>query len=91
MSAIENPPAFPGKRSVGGRSGPGTGGKWEALHAFDAGMTLRDWFAGQVIGHIVQADLTSGEQPAGAIRCVRAAYGTADEMLASRSEEASRG
>jgi hypothetical protein len=59
----DNPQAFPLRRSA---------------YDFTAGMTLRDWFAGQA--------LASFRRPINAEEDARRAYHLADAMLAARKE-----
>lgn len=64
----ENPPAFPR----------------DHRHLGHNGMTLRDWFAGQVLA-------SAAALPFGAADCInraKAAYEQADAMLAARSKPA---
>jgi hypothetical protein len=66
----DNPPAFP-------RTGEGFGNP-----CYDeAGMTLRDWFAGQAL-------VAFGSFPANWNQRASDAYAMADAMLAARKEQA---
>ena len=49
------------------------------------GMSLRDWFAGQVVNGICHG-LVHGIRPADIVNLTRDAYGIADAMLAERSK-----
>jgi hypothetical protein len=73
MSEIDNPPAFPSTRITG--------------QANIAGMSLRDWFAGQALAGILAGNhpITRGEAPTE--DCAAAAYTMADAMLAERKKE----
>jgi hypothetical protein len=75
-AAPENPAAFPYNP---GWQIPSTG-----LQPF--GMTLRDWFAGQIVGHITHADLLSNESSVGPGHVAAASYALADAMLAERAK-----
>lgn len=83
-------PAFPGQPSYGMPGGV------EIAHG-QQGMSLRDYFAGQVVGHIAHGlinDHASFKQieanPAAAVqRVAETSYALADAMLAAR--EAARG
>jgi hypothetical protein len=70
----DNPRAFPN---------PGTDYSRGRL-----GMTLRDYFAGQIVGHIIErvlhADGVSSEL--GPAVCAKVAYQIADAMLEERKE-----
>ena len=71
MSDVENPPAF-----------PNTGNSVWQLEPTE-GMTLRDWFAGQAIGHIVAAAAsTHAGIPTASM--AKDAYLIADAMLRAR-------
>ena len=49
-----------------------------------AGMSLRDWLAGQaVVGILTAANVPAGDWP----RCAAHAYAAADAMLAEREKE----
>lgn len=76
MSAPENPPAFP--------EVPGDFNAYEGR----AGMTLRDWFAGQALASVIAA---LQREPAFDLErslrlAARGAYIVADAMLAERGE-----
>lgn len=72
MSAPENPQAFPH---------PGEPGWWDV----SAGMSLRDWFAGQALsGMVACATLHATNAEHAAI-----AYSLADSMLAERAKAVS--
>ena len=78
MSEPENPPAFP-------RTGEGFGNP----HYDEAGMSLRDWFAGQVLPFAASRDYRTDWGPAGtghATQAARFAYQIADAMLTERSK-----
>jgi hypothetical protein len=49
----------------------------------NGGMTLRDWFAGQALGVMLQAPETAGETTAD---IAQAAYVMADAMIAARDK-----
>jgi len=72
--APHNPPAFPNKAGIG----------------LYAGMTLRDWFAGQAIAPLAtlagNGDLGVQEGETNGAAIVRNAYELADLMLAERSK-----
>jgi len=48
---------------------------------YDPGMTLRDWFAGQVLAGMLTADIHSKEKVA------NFCYGMADAMIAEREKQ----
>jgi len=70
MSGPENPPAFPNMAGVG----------------LYAGMTLRDWFAGQALAGMSSIALDDGDMIMGWADMSKAAYDAADAMLAERSK-----
>ncbi len=49
----------------------------------DPGMSLRDWFAGQVIGDVVHASAGFSK---GAALCAQVSYEIADEMIKARDK-----
>jgi hypothetical protein len=56
------------------------------------GMTLRDWFAGQLVGHIatdptVGASITASSAETVAIRLARISYVMADAMIEERNKK----
>lgn len=51
----------------------------------NGGMSLRDWFAGQVVAEAYQAHIGIGNEPAVSYETARVAYLIADAMLAQRS------
>lgn len=67
---LDNPNAFPSRRDV--PNGLGT------LRNDVPGMTLRDWFAGQVISDVFEMHHRN--------EAARMAYELADAMLAARSK-----
>lgn len=63
----------------------------------DLGMSLRDWFAGQAVGHLIAEMLNDGASRREIVRerdgldrayatCAQGAYGIADAMLAARQK-----
>lgn len=81
MSATENPSAFPFPE-IRGFDGCG-------IREGSDGMTLRDWFAGQVlVGELSGEDMGDGpvqsRSDANATLMARRAYHLADAMLAER-------
>ena len=85
MSGAENPPAFPVPEVRMDGFGISEG---------SAGMTLRDWFAGQALPsafnharHNVEACTSVGRLPEE--WAAQMAYGLADAMLAARQQEQS--
>lgn len=71
MSALDNPPAFPNSIQPD-------------FQYADAGMSLRDWFAGQALcGLLADPDGPRGE---GSDPYVVGAYRIADAMLAERAK-----
>jgi len=77
---MDNPPAFP---IPDVRTHDGFG-----VSEGSPGMSLRDWFAGQAIGHIMGAALNTSGPMAAPSKIAGAAYATADAMLAARAQEA---
>ena len=83
MSAPENPAAFPGP-------GPRIG--TDEVHGFgiyaDAvpGMTLRDWFAGQVLSGLLASGTFSNTGPGFEAFIADKAGNIADAMLAERAK-----
>ena len=79
MSGVQNPPAFP-------RTGEGMG----SPHYDEPGMTLRDWFAGQAIGRVIDAYIVGNGACLGSAHmppnCAAHAYRIADAMLAARGD-----
>lgn len=71
MAGPENPPAFPPSITVTAAG--------DVYHGFD-GMTLRDWFAGQVLYGLHGLPIDELEANSVARRC----YMTADALLAAR-------
>ena len=71
MGAPENPPAFPlpDGADLMGRDG----------------MTLRDWFAGQVLAVVLENNADGGCVGTFADESARVAYHVADAMLAART------
>ena len=53
-------------------------------HYFEPGMTLRDWFAGQSLGHI-PALLDANEKNKSVKQIAEWSYQVADAMLAARN------
>jgi hypothetical protein len=68
---------------------------WPAPHVPEPGMSLRDWFAGQALGHIISVTSAGQHQPGrGPLderpiqeRIAGDAYAMADAMLAARKAE----
>jgi hypothetical protein len=57
---------------------------YQTVYDSEDGMSLRDWFAGQVVaGVVTQEHITHGFSPAG-VACV--AYEIADAMLKERAK-----
>ncbi|MFO0806062.1 MAG: hypothetical protein U0791_23400 [Gemmataceae bacterium] len=52
----------------------------------EEGMTLRDWFAGQVIAGLVTLNLPPGENSPSLPQFAMFAYAVADAMLAERAK-----
>lgn len=74
------------ERNDGGPSFPTP---WAGGSATEGGMSLRDWFAGQVLGEAFRMvmDLPGGEgRPHPAKWAAAAAYEIADAMLAEREK-----
>lgn len=51
---------------------------------FEKGMTLRDWFAGNVVGSMFSLVQGAKDEDEAAMMCARMAYKTADAMLEAR-------
>lgn len=64
----DNPPAFPRSYVADGHNG----------------MSLRDWFAGQALVGLCQADMSEEEFTVGPDLLARTAYRMADAMIAAR-------
>lgn len=75
MSEIENPNAFPICHIENGS----TTATWP-------GMSLRDWFAGQVIGTVATSGIIGSDARATAQGMAEDAYTIADAMLAARGD-----
>lgn len=54
---------------------------------YGAGMTLRDWFAGQALMGLCSAQDTNGNWMGNVPRAAEEAYKMADAMLAERSKQ----
>lgn len=69
----------------GGSAFPNEGGEYSGLYA-DPGMSLRDWFAGQIASHTISGAAAAGSSvPASLMpEIAQAAYKMADAMLAER-------
>lgn len=76
MSGPENPPAFP-------RTGEGFGNP----RYDEAGMTLRDWFAGQAVIGIMSTAGAFERTDRRIDMVARKAYEFADAMLAERAKQ----
>ena len=72
MPPIENPPAFPRPTTD---NSPG-----------HEGMTLRDWFAGQVAAGFATATVAPGTRVPTATDAAQFAYRVADALLAEREK-----
>ena len=85
MSALEhNPPAFPVE--LGYNLEPGEAHQTGERIAQFPGMTLRDWFAGQVLVAAASAPHGgNGDSDALARAIAAACYNVADAMLAARA------
>lgn len=82
----DNPPAFPVELAVGLE--PGEESQTGLDHAQFPGMTLRDWFAGQVLSGMFASqwftDHAAGDAGSLAANLAHNAYNFADAMLAAR-------
>ena len=56
------------------------------MHPLSRGMSLRDWFAGQVISGSICIRIAAEDVPSIAEKFANAAYVIADEMLKRRSD-----
>jgi hypothetical protein len=78
MSGVENPAAFP-FREIGLREAG------IAVQHFSAGMTLRDWFAGQAVSGFAASAFSFGDWDEAVL--ARLSYQLADAMLSARASD----
>lgn len=72
-------------KNDGGPAFPAEGGSDSGLHA-NPGMTVRDWFAGQAIGALIEVFDRFAPEVATHENMAQDAYKLADAMLEARSK-----
>jgi hypothetical protein len=77
MTTKDGGPAFPCSNEQFTHGNPQTGDAWP-------GLSLRDWYAGQALIGLCQADMSDEEYIVSPHLLARTAYSMADAMLAAR-------